>query len=98
MLHKNSTRASVVRPNVYKPDNLQHDKNVHSNFWSSQLTAAVTNVSKLLHDSPAFKPLTLDLVVDVIVLELSEPTFWPPKGTLLYKFVFCTMLFSELAN
>ena len=67
-----------------------------SNLIYTQLTAAVTSVAKLLHNSPAFKLLTLDLVADVIALEISEPTFRPPNSTVMYKFVFCTKVFSEL--
>ena len=85
---------------VYKTDNVIYT--VHSEFWSSKLTAAATNVFKLLHDSPSFtcKLLTLDLVVDVIELEVAEPTFVPLNGTVLHKFVFCTKLLpvSELAK
>ena len=73
------------------------------NHICKQLTAAVTNVSKLLHDSPAFKLLTLDLVVDVIVPELSEPTFQSPNGSVveicvLHKVVFRISQLKSLLN
>lgn len=46
--YKSSGKLNASIP-VYKSD-----INVHSDFWSSQLIAAVTNVLKLLHDSPSF--------------------------------------------